>query len=292
MQQVGCPKRDLYLLSTCQGAPPFSLAIAPAPLKEADPNGQQLVLYVAVAMRLPMELLTELLGQAQQLAVKVLAPLLAAKLTTGNLADEWTLLMGTCTSGRTPGPGTGPGGVGLAASSPDPRMSSSTAQVGGGGVGAAGGGSKDAASGSAMCGSGGTMDGRRSSPGGSSDETGPGGAQRGPAGAAGARHPQLPAALTAPPGHSPGVLPYAEQGQRGGTAPSDIGRVLGGPPAGIGSQESHGTVLSTAVGGAFAGDTRTHMGMLVSSFKDTINALQASRCACAAYGRCRSGFCG
>ncbi|KAG2443534.1 hypothetical protein HXX76_001886 [Chlamydomonas incerta] len=273
MQQVGCPKRDLYLLSTCQGAPPFSLAIAPAPLKEAEPNSQQLVLYVAVAMRLPMELLTELLSQAQQLAVKVLAPLLAAKLTTGNLADEWALLMGTCTSGRTgTGPGTGPGGAGMVASSPDPRMSSSSAQVGAGGVAGAGGGSKDAASGSAMCGSGGTMDGRRSSPGGSSDETGPGGAQRG---GAGARHPQLPAALTAPPGHSPEVLPYAEQ--RGGTAPSDIGRVLGGPPAGSGSQESQGTVLSTAVGGAFAGDTRTHMGMLVSSFKDTINALQAAR---------------
>ncbi|KAG2452287.1 hypothetical protein HYH02_003311 [Chlamydomonas schloesseri] len=263
MQQVGCPKRDLYLLSTCQGAPPYSLAIAPAPLKESDPNGQQLVLYVAVAMRLPMELLTELLGQAQQLAVKVLAPLLAAKLTTGNLADEWALLMGTCRTGAAAGASTGPG-VGLAASSPDPRMSSSSAQVG---AGTGGGGSKDAASGSAMCGSGGTVEGRRSSPGGSSDERG-GGA---------ARHPQLPAALTAPPGHSPEVLPYAEGAPRGGTAPSDIGRVLGGPPAGSGSQESQGTVLSTAVGGAFAGDTRTHMGMLVSSFKDTINALQAAR---------------
>ncbi|KAG2497194.1 hypothetical protein HYH03_004783 [Edaphochlamys debaryana] len=262
MQQVGCPKRDLYLLSACKGTPPFSLVIAPAPLKDGD--AQQLVLYVAITTKLPMELLNEILSQAQQLAVNVLSPLLLQKMVHGSLSEEWALLLGKCVSAR----GATAAAVGTVAAnsaSPDPRASGS-APVGPLANGTAG---KDGPSSSA--GSGNAGDKSRASP----------EASDGAIAGNRARHPQLPGSLTAPPGHVPEVLPYQES-RTGTTANNTCSVDVGGnsrllPPTAATSQESQTTVLSTAVGGAFAGDTRTHMALLVSSFKDTINALQALR---------------
>ncbi|GIL63359.1 hypothetical protein Vafri_17428 [Volvox africanus] len=299
MQQVGCPKRDLYLLSSSKGAPPFSLAIAPALLQLRSAAGHanatggasdgsvQIILYVAVAMQLPMELLNEILAQAHQLAVRVLAPLLKHKLAQSGLAEEWMLLLGKCSSGRT-----GNGGATAAGTQAplEPNGESSTGNSGQGGVTVeAGGAASNATGGGRQRPSIGydTQDSR--SPGGSrcSDSAvgnEPSGANRTGAGRevnCGSTTLSQSTAMTAqPPTPAPACASESLAGAEGAgsplraDAPTASNRTLSTMDIRQGSQVMG---LSTALAGAFVGDTRTHMDMLVSSFKDTINGLQARR---------------
>lgn len=281
MQQVGCPKRDLYLLSTCQGAAPFSLVIVPAALKEGDTS---LVLYMAVGMRLPPDLLSEIQARTQQLAVCVLAPLLQQSLATGPLAEEWALLLGKCSSMvRTAGSGTTSGGSnnagGAASAGTDAAAPSEGAGGGGGGLELpnTAAGSTNHTPGNS---SGSSCDGNPTGGGGTRTTSGTVGSLATGAGAS--NRGRISAASGGPPGTGGGARPAQDisasilgDGPRTDTLPSaSLGAGGGG---GGGSRESQVTVLSTTVGGAFAGDTRTHMGMLVASFRDTINSLQAAR---------------
>ncbi|GFR52708.1 hypothetical protein Agub_g15337 [Astrephomene gubernaculifera] len=255
MQQAGCPKRDLYLLSSCQGGPPVSLVVAPAPLKEGETT--QLILYVAVGTRLPMELLGELLAQAQLLAVHVLSPALQHKLLHGNLAEEWGLLLGKCSSGRKNG-GAATSASANAAAGPEQEQS--------GANGANGAGIKDGKGETLGPGSGAGE--RAISQCGSirASEENSGRQAQQTQGTSSGQMPVLPSSEGA--GDMAPPQPYGDAGTVGGV------RIVNEPPTAL---QPRVPVLSTAVGGAFAGDTRTHMGMLVSSFKDTINALQATR---------------
>ncbi|GLC49341.1 hypothetical protein PLESTB_000208700 [Pleodorina starrii] len=312
IQQVGSPKRDLYLLSACNGAPPYSLAIAPAPLQllprtggggdaaaaGGGGGGAQLVLYVAVAMRLPLELLGEILAQAQQLAVRVLAPLLGQKLAQGGLANEWALLLGKCAA-RRGGGGTGGGGgggggdvtvaAGATATEPPSPVRASNSAIGlvtGGGHGggttaAAAAAAAASATASAAGGAASTAGDAAAAEAGSSPTaaaTAPAHDGACAAAAGSAAPPPSSSALSCTGGVPPPAAAAPPPPAAGGaSATGGTGAASHGLSAVDTSRDSQATVLSTAIAGAFAGDTRTHMGMLVSSFKDTINALQAFR---------------
>ncbi|EFJ50234.1 hypothetical protein VOLCADRAFT_89150 [Volvox carteri f. nagariensis] len=324
MQQVGCPKRDLYLLSSSKGIPPFSLAIAPAPLpllRDVPATGgggggaaaaAQLVLYVSVGMRLPLELLNEVLAQAQHLSLRFLAPLIGHKLARGDLAEEWILLVGKCFSGRGGGGGgrgASVGGGTLAATESHPDLRPTTSAVCNG----TSGGETAAAAAAATAGNGGSGCGEGSrgqcavSP---DDGCSRGSSNAAPAGTAGCGgvsaaagvppaphpgHPREKATPTPTPTSPPPTCMDASTSRPAGgeAAAAAAATVDAGPPvaecpvvtpgpdrmlSAIGTPpEPRGPVLSTALAGAFAGDTRAHMGLLVSSFKETINALQALR---------------
>ncbi|GIM11627.1 hypothetical protein Vretimale_15112 [Volvox reticuliferus] len=302
MQQVGCPKRDLYLLSSSKGAPPFSLAIAPALLQlrgvashaiapcGANDGSVQIVLYVAVAMQLPIELLNEILAHAHQLAVRILAPLLTHKLAQSGLAEEWMLLLGKCSSGRN-GNGGATAGRTPALSESNGESSTGNSEPAGITVGA-GGAAGNTTGGQQRCSIGGDAQGSHS-PGvshcsdravGSGNE--PTGANRTEASGAAnggsttlskstatAAQPLMPAPACA---NALGSLAGTgcARGPLRADAATASGLMLSTTDIRHGSQVM---ALSTELAGTFAGDTRTHMGMLVSSFKDTINGLQARR---------------
>lgn len=284
MQQVGSPKRDLYLLSARKGAPPFSLAIALAllPLKNNTSGGaaaaaaadaSQLVLYAAVAIRLPLELLNEVLTQAQQLAVLVLAPLLAQKLSQAGLAEEWALLMGECTAGKRAGAA---GGASASADQCDLKMANLYKALKSETVRSA---SVTASADTSML-VGGEVTSR------AGDDAGGGGGSRlqnysgmsseapqSVGGGAGAS-PLGMAAPSAVCTNVPVTSPALTSIGAGAEVSADTGTRVS---ALVTSCDCQAAVMSTAVLGAFAGDMRTHMGMLVSSFKETINSLQAHR---------------